>query len=90
MLSLRTRYSEHIIEIIRLMLKFDESERPSFTELSKLVLTSTENSIESPKAGNQKKQAAANSISKLEGQQPRVNKAYSVKDLRGKDREDSD
>jgi hypothetical protein len=31
------------------MLKFDEGQRPSFTELSKLVLTSTENTIESPK-----------------------------------------
>ena len=33
------------------MLKFDENERPSFVELAKLVLTSTENSIESPKNG---------------------------------------
>ena len=31
------------------MLKFDEAERPSFVELAKLVLTSTENSIDSPK-----------------------------------------
>jgi hypothetical protein len=31
------------------MLKFDELERPSFVELGKLVLTSTENTIESPK-----------------------------------------
>ena len=31
------------------MLKFEESDRPSFTELSKLVLTSTENTIDSPK-----------------------------------------
>jgi hypothetical protein len=31
------------------MLKFEESERPSFVELAKLVLTSTENTIESPK-----------------------------------------
>ena len=38
------------------MLKFDEAQRPSFTELSKLVLTSTENTIESPKGtvGNKK------------------------------------
>lgn len=49
--KLRQRYSDHIIEIIRLMLKFDESERPSFIELGKLVLTSTENTIDSPKAG---------------------------------------
>jgi len=31
------------------MLKFEETERPSFVELAKLVLTSTENTIESPK-----------------------------------------
>lgn len=47
--KLRQRYSDHIIEIIRLMLKFEENERPSFVELAKLVLTSTENTIESPK-----------------------------------------
>lgn len=50
--KLRSRYSDHIIEIIRLMLKFEETQRPSFIELGKLVLTSTENSIESPKGGN--------------------------------------
>lgn len=33
------------------MLKFEEVERPSFIELAKLVLTSTENTIESPKNG---------------------------------------
>ena len=33
------------------MLKFEEAERPSFVELAKLVLTSTENSLESPKGG---------------------------------------
>jgi hypothetical protein len=38
--GLRGRYSEHICEIIRLMLRFDEGERPSFIELAKLVLTS--------------------------------------------------
>ena len=47
--KLKHRYSDHIIEIIRLMLKFEEAERPSFVELSKLVLTSTENSLDSPK-----------------------------------------
>ena len=31
------------------MLKFEEKDRPSFVELAKLVLTSTENSLESPK-----------------------------------------
>lgn len=49
--ALRARYSEHILEIIKLMLKFNEAERPSFTELSKLVLTSTDNTIDSPKNG---------------------------------------
>ena len=33
------------------MLKFEEVDRPSFIELAKLVLTSTENTIESPKVG---------------------------------------
>ena len=51
MKKLRARYSDHIIEIIRLMLKFEEAERPSFIELAKLVLTSTENTIDSPKGG---------------------------------------
>ena len=51
--KLKQRYSDHIIEIIRLMLKFDELERPSFIELAKLVLTSTENTLDSPK-GNTK------------------------------------
>lgn len=38
------------------MLKFEEADRPSFVELSKLVLTSTENSIESgAKDGTQTK-----------------------------------
>lgn len=46
--KLKSRYSDHIIEIVRLMLKFEEVDRPSFIELSKLVLTSTENTIESP------------------------------------------
>lgn len=35
------------------MLKFEEVERPSFIELAKLVLTSTENTIDSPKGGKQ-------------------------------------
>ena len=33
------------------MLKFEETDRPSFIELAKLVLTSTENTIDSPKTG---------------------------------------
>ena len=31
------------------MIKFNEEERPSFVELAKLVLTSSDNSIDSPK-----------------------------------------
>ena len=47
------------------MLKFDEGERPSFVELAKLVLTSTENTIESPKNGAKKKETVGNkSVSK--------------------------
>jgi hypothetical protein len=49
--KLRARYSDHILEIVRLMLKFEEQDRPSFIELAKLVLTSTENTIDSPKTG---------------------------------------
>ena len=40
--QLRKRYSEHICEIIRLMLRFDEKERPTFVELAKLVLTDSQ------------------------------------------------
>ena len=74
--KLRQRYSDHIIEIIRLMLKFEELERPSFVELAKLVLTSTENTIESPKnqpakkEGPNKKQPVGNkTVSKAFSQQ---------------------
>jgi len=45
---LKERYSDHIIEIIKLMLKFDEAERPSFIELAKLVLTSEDNTLATP------------------------------------------
>lgn len=44
------------------MLKFEESERPSFVELGKLVLTSTDNTIDSPKnplSHKQSQQSAA-------------------------------
>ena len=34
--SLKSRYSEHVLEIIRLTLKFNEADRPSFIELGKL------------------------------------------------------
>lgn len=43
--DVKQRYSDHICEIIWLMLKFDENERPSFVELAKLVLTSEENTL---------------------------------------------
>lgn len=48
--DIRARYSDHICEIIRLMLKFDENERPSFIELAKLVLTSEDNTLQTPHA----------------------------------------
>lgn len=44
--KLKQRFSEHICEIIKLMLRFNESERPSFIELAKLVLTSTDNTLD--------------------------------------------
>jgi hypothetical protein len=34
------------------MLKFDEADRPSFVELAKLVLTSEDNTLQSPKEEN--------------------------------------
>ena len=78
--KLRQRYSDHIIEIIRLMLKFEELERPSFVELAKLVLTSTENTLESPKEkkhdGRNKKENVGNKS---------VSKAFSQQSLKDKD-----
>ena len=47
--KIRKRYSNHICEIIKIMLNFDENERPSFLELSKLVLTSEDNTLNSKK-----------------------------------------
>jgi len=56
------------------MLKFDENQRPSFTELSKLVLTA-DNSVESPR--NNRK-----SIQSGKQTDPRkVNKQYSMKEF---------
>ena len=51
------------------MLKFEESDRPSFVELSKLVLTSTENTIESPKPGPGGRAAGASNKSLAGGPQ---------------------
>ena len=76
--KLRQRYSDHIIEIIRLMLKFEESERPSFVELAKLVLTSTENTIESPKNGLKSKDSK-------KGGNKSVSKVFSQQSLKDKD-----
>ena len=60
------------------MLKFDEAERPSFVELAKLVLTSTENTIESPKNG------AKHDGKKMTGNKS-VSKAFSSQSLKDKD-----
>lgn len=43
------------------MLKFEEPDRPSFIELAKLVLTSTENTIDSPKNGHASHKGATSS-----------------------------
>ena len=64
------------------MLKFDEGERPSFIELAKLVLTSTENTIDSPKGGKQPiggSGSAAHIQKSIEqsNQNKRVNKTFS-------------
>ena len=86
--KLRQRYSDHIIEIIRLMLKFEESERPSFVELAKLVLTSTENTIESPKdkaaKGDVKKVVSNKSVSKVFSQQSLKEKEPGSQNTAGK------
>lgn len=66
------------------MLRFSESERPSFTELAKLVLTSTENTIESPKTGGQsaKQKQATLQTGKTAGLDSlKVNKVYSMKNF---------
>ena len=64
---MRSRYSEHVLEIVRLTLKFDELERPSFIELGKLVLTSTENTLESPKGDGATKSINAQRKSSMGG-----------------------
>jgi hypothetical protein len=62
------------------MLKFDEGERPSFVELAKLVLTSTENTLESPKNGGN----PANPKNKVQPNKT-VSKAFSSQSLKDKD-----
>ena len=49
------------------MLKFEEPERPSFVELAKLVLTSTENSLDSPKAGGPAQAISGKRMSGVKG-----------------------
>lgn len=61
------------------MLKFEENERPSFVELAKLVLTSTENTIESPKNGLKSKDG------KHPGGNKSVSKVFSAQSLKDKD-----
>jgi len=93
--ALRSRYSEHVLEIIRLTLKFDEGERPSFIELGKLVLTSTENTIESPKGegsnrvtGGQRKSSMGGSLHKPDTGRKGVSKTFSMQKLKDSAAED--
>ena len=64
------------------MLKFEESDRPSFIELAKLVLTSTENTIESPK--NNKGAVSNQNLEKKNSEQPskKVNKTFSTNNFK--------
>ena len=65
------------------MLKFDEQERPSFIELAKLVLTSTENTIDSPKGGIHKHSShGVGAKSQEQIQKKGVNKAFSNQNLK--------
>jgi len=50
-MRLKKKYSDNVCEILKLMLRYEEHERPSFTELGKLVLTSAGNTMESPSKG---------------------------------------
>ena len=76
--KLLQRYSDHIIEIIRLMLKFEEADRPSFVELAKLVLTSTENTLESPKNALNEPKNPNKKVVPIKG----VSKAFSSQTLK--------
>lgn len=58
------------------MLKYEEIERPSFIELAKLVLTSTENTIESPKNAGKKE------VKQVTGSKS-VSKVFSQQNLKG-------
>ena len=78
------------------MLKFEEKDRPSFVELAKLVLTSTENSLDSPKgeAGlggkkmskpNNMAMGNANASKSIELQNKKVSKTFSMQNFNEKD-----
>jgi hypothetical protein len=60
---MKQRYSDHICEIIKLMLRFNEAERPSFIELTKLVLTSTDNTLDGNPARTFDPNAVASMVS---------------------------
>lgn len=62
---MKQRYSDHICEIIKLMLRFNEAERPSFVELSKLVLTSTENTLDGNGLGGPIKSIDPNAVASM-------------------------
>mmetsp|Transcript_12506 Transcript_12506/g.12274 ORF Transcript_12506/g.12274 Transcript_12506/m.12274 type:complete len:180 (-) Transcript_12506:752-1291(-) len=65
------------------MLKFEENDRPSFIELAKLVLTSTENTIESPKGGKAAGATPGNILEKkVSEQQKKVNKTFSSQNFK--------
>ena len=78
------------------MLKFEEKDRPSFVELAKLVLTSTENSLESPKGDGViggKKMSKPNNIlagnasqsKSIELNNKKVSKTFSMQNFNEKD-----
>ena len=66
------------------MLKFDEPYRPSFIELAKLVLTSTENTIESPKGvgGGIKHNKVGGSAHGKNVESKKVNKTFSSQNFK--------
>jgi hypothetical protein len=38
LLKLRQKYSEHFCDILKMMLKFNENDRPSFIDLAKIIV----------------------------------------------------
>ena len=76
------------------MLKFEEKDRPSFVELAKLVLTSTENSLDSPKGDGiaGKKMSKPNNLAgnasqskSIEINNKKVSKTFSMQNFNEKD-----